>query len=317
MPLYLSADEILSIAPSSLEVERVVTNLFGARNSTAVLSSPRSEYGNKDTARFLAFPSVVPHSESAGIKWLAMPRGGYRGSNGKLSAILLLNDAESGSLLAILDGEWITAARTAMVSLIAARILANPSSRRIAFIGCGNLAELHLDLFRSAFPIDTVVASGRTSDSVNRFIDMAARKGLKALPAKSNRECMLGADIVIATASAPSPEGELCRPEELKPGCFVSHVDLGRSFSWPPDSGSRLVVDDVDQYLDLVRNGNFSLSSGRPAALSDLMTDPATSSARFKSTTFVPTGWGAADIAIARLLFELARAAGKGIPFPD
>lgn len=317
MPIYLSAEDVASIAPPISEVERCIFDLFRAQAEGMISPISRLEFGYSDTARFLAFPVAVAARGVAGIKWLGLPRGGYRGPCGKLSAVLLLNDVETGALEGIIDGEWITAVRTAAVSLIAAKHVANPQSRHVAFIGCGDQAELHFAMFLEAFPIDTVTASSRSVESVERFLGMAERHGVRGIPASSNRDCVEQADIVIATASSTSDRSQLCQFESLKKGCFVSHVDMGRSFDWRDDSGFRLVVDDVSQYCELVRSGNLCLPSYVPIALPALLSSTETFSEKDEPTAFLPTGWGVADVVLALMLVNAAKAAGKGLFLPQ
>src|SRR5262245_58904926 len=51
-----------------------------------------------------------------------------------LASILLL-DAETGAVLAFLDGRYITEARTAAVSAVSSRLLARPTAKSLAIIG--------------------------------------------------------------------------------------------------------------------------------------------------------------------------------------
>jgi ornithine cyclodeaminase/alanine dehydrogenase-like protein (mu-crystallin family) len=313
---YLSASVIDDIALSWRDVELLVTDLFRAQREGKVVPNPRTAYGSNRTARFLAFPAVIESESVAGVKWLGLPQGGYRGHDGRLSGVVLVNDAQSGALKGILNAEWITSTRTAVVSLIAARRLARADSRRIAFIGCGQLASLHLDMFRTAFQFETVVASGRTSASVERFLFSAARHGLKTERAASNQECAAGADIVISTTSSASSAASLVNLTDLKPGCFVSHVDLGRSFSWPR-SNTTMVVDDTDQFSSLVTGGQLGLPNNRVIPLSELLVTSEHAFNASEAIHFIPTGWAVADIALANRLLSDALAREKGLAIPE
>src|SRR5262245_5579303 len=57
-----------------------------------------------------------------------------KGLPSHLASILLL-DAETGAVLAFLDGRYITEARTAAVSAVSSRLLARPTAKSLAIIG--------------------------------------------------------------------------------------------------------------------------------------------------------------------------------------
>ena len=54
-----------------------------------------------------------------------------------INGAIMVLDAETGLLKAVLGANWITAHRTAALSAVAARRLADPASTTIGFIGCG------------------------------------------------------------------------------------------------------------------------------------------------------------------------------------
>src|SRR5258706_6252922 len=60
-----------------------------------------------------------------------------------LASIVLL-DPETGALQALLDGRYITEARTAAVSAVSSRQLARPTAKSLAIIGSGGQARSHL-----------------------------------------------------------------------------------------------------------------------------------------------------------------------------
>ena len=67
-----------------------------------------------------------------------------RGLHSHLATIVLL-DPDTGALLALLDGRYITEARTAAVSAVSSRLLARPTAASLAIIGTGVQARSHLE----------------------------------------------------------------------------------------------------------------------------------------------------------------------------
>src|SRR5215212_6117230 len=66
-----------------------------------------------------------------------------RGLHSHLATIMLL-DPDTGALLALLDGRYITEARTAAVSAVSSRLLARKTAASLAIIGTGVQARSHL-----------------------------------------------------------------------------------------------------------------------------------------------------------------------------
>src|ERR1043166_3722948 len=67
-----------------------------------------------------------------------------RGLHTHLASIVLL-DPETGGLRALLDGRYITEARTAAVSAVSSRLVARPTAASLAIIGSGVQARSHLE----------------------------------------------------------------------------------------------------------------------------------------------------------------------------
>ena len=91
------------------------------------------------------FGGASPSGAALGAKLVTVFSGNAaRGLHSHLASILLL-DPETGALLALLDGRYITEARTAAVSAVSSRLLAKKSAASLAILGSGVQARSHLD----------------------------------------------------------------------------------------------------------------------------------------------------------------------------
>jgi len=97
-----------------------------------------------------------------------------------------------------LGAAWVTAVRTAALSAVAARKMADPASTSIAFIGCGVQASSHLAAFRAMFPLKKVFAVGRGRKNVDRFVAEARGLGYEA-EARDAESAVREADIVVSS----------------------------------------------------------------------------------------------------------------------
>jgi len=132
-PLILSNDEIVEIITVQ-ECMGIVEKLFGNLEDSQM---PPKIYLDIPDGDFRAMPAVV--GNTAGIKWCGVHLDKTRQKRKiNIFAKVLINDVNSGKLLAIMDGEKITAIRTAAVTGIATKYLAKKDASIAAFIGCGN-----------------------------------------------------------------------------------------------------------------------------------------------------------------------------------
>ena len=96
-------------------------------------------------AYFGLMPAYMPQPARLGAKLVTVfGENESRGLPSHLATILLLNP-DTGALEAILDGRYITEARTAAVSAVSARHLARADATRLAIIGTGVQARSHLE----------------------------------------------------------------------------------------------------------------------------------------------------------------------------
>lgn len=310
---YLSAADVSALGLSVERVEQIAERTLRGLDAGSVVMAPRPALQAGNGARFMAFPAVLEDERIAGVKWLGiMPSCAASGRRG-LDACIALSAVDEGTLVALVDARWITAIRTAVVSLIAARRLARRESSRVAFIACGEQARYHLDLFASRFPIREIACWSRRLETAERFAAAARAMGYAAAAHGSLRDCVEGADIVLP--SSPGATAALVEPDWLAPGCFISLVDLGRSMRTeglsPHDI---LVVDDVEQFDSLRAGGALKrFGDARPLALAKLL-QPAAGESRGEGsrTIFLPTGLGAIDIAMAWELVKTSQDKGIG-----
>ena len=130
-------------------------------------------------------------------------------------AIIVLFDPDTGILQAVMDGRYITEARTGAVSAVSARYLSRADASTLALIGTGVQARGHLDAFKEVRRLREVRVWSPKQTSRERFVsDMQPRAGMPVRAAESPEEAVRGADLVVlATASArPVIDGSWIAP---------------------------------------------------------------------------------------------------------
>jgi ornithine cyclodeaminase/alanine dehydrogenase-like protein (mu-crystallin family) len=136
-----------------------------------------------------------------------------------------LYDAATGAPLAHIDGNEITARRTAAASALAARYLAAPDAARLLVVGSGRVASLLPQAYRQVRPIVDVTVWSRNHDHALRLANALSAEGFAARASVDLEAAARAADIVSCATLSTSP---LIRGEWLRAG---SHLDLIGSFT--------------------------------------------------------------------------------------
>src|SRR5205823_14801835 len=127
-----------------------------------------------DESFFGTMPALLRgHSPALGAKLVTVFGGNHsKGLPSHLASIVLL-DPDTGALLALLDGRYITEARTAAVSAVSSRLLARPTSQSVAIIGSGVQAHSHLDALSRVHRLRQVSVWSPQKPHRDRFVEEA------------------------------------------------------------------------------------------------------------------------------------------------
>jgi alanine dehydrogenase len=121
-------------------------------------------------------------------------------------AIVALSDSATGELLALMDGRYITEARTAAVSAVSTRHLARADAAVLAIVGSGVQAHSHVQ----ALPLVRAFREIRVwSPNAARLAHFAAQfrasRGAPVRAAGSAEEAVRGADVVVLATASVTP----------------------------------------------------------------------------------------------------------------
>ena len=177
-------------------------------------------------AYFGLMPAYMPQPARLGAKLVTVfGENESRGLPSHLATILLLNP-DTGALEAILDGRYITEARTAAVSAVSARHLARADATRLAIIGTGVQARSHLEALAEVRRLTDVRVWSPRAASRERFVaEMAPHTHAGLRTTSTAEEAMRDADIVVLVTSSPTPVFE---NGWVSPGAHVISVGACR-----------------------------------------------------------------------------------------
>ncbi len=183
----------------------------------------RHHHALADGATLLLMPAW--QRERLGVKIVTVhPANAARGLQA-VHATYLLSDAGTGAPLALLDGDVLTARRTAAASALAASYLARPDAERLLVVGAGRVASLMPEAHGAVRPIRQVEVWNPTLERGERLVAAIRARGLEARFVSDLEVAVGRADIVSCATLSRTP---LIMGAWLRPG---AHLDLAGAYA--------------------------------------------------------------------------------------
>jgi ornithine cyclodeaminase/alanine dehydrogenase-like protein (mu-crystallin family) len=150
--LYLSREEVALLLPAIPEQLDLVERTYRELAAGRVELPPKPGIHPRKDSFIHAMPAYLVDSDVAALKWVAgYPKNKERGLP-YVSGLIVVNDADTGLPLAVMDGAEITAARTAAASGVCVRRWAPTSWSEAAILGCGEQGRFHARMLRALNP---------------------------------------------------------------------------------------------------------------------------------------------------------------------
>jgi alanine dehydrogenase len=316
--LYLTGRDIAALGVPPGRLRAALARAFRLHAEGRTFVEPKLTVAIAPGHFFQSLCAASPEPAFAATKWVGVAAENAARGLASVNGLVILSDLATGVPAAILDGNVLTVVRTAAMSALAAEYLARQDSESIGFVGCGAQAHGHLAALREILPgLRRVVCYSRGSASAEGLREAAGAQGLDAQIARTPDEA-LACDVVVTSVPAGAAPAAFLDAGSLRPGTFVSAVDLGRS--WRGETlrafdvvatDDRVQAKDPSTRARLAFSGPFdcdlaSLASGAAAGRSD----PA------ERIMFVFPGFALADLSVAAEIFAAAAAAGRGTLLP-
>jgi ornithine cyclodeaminase/alanine dehydrogenase-like protein (mu-crystallin family) len=336
--LYLTSQEVRSICKEidSIALMREVFHLHGS--SDTVL--PEEAYltwktMRNESVRSLNMPAYVGGKfRAAGTKIInSNPKNRSRGLP-RANGLTLLFDEESVRVICVMDGGYISALRTASVSMLCVSLLSVRSIHCLAVVGVGVIGRSHIDLAVKTFPsLERVIVFDDDAAAAERLSQDLEATVIRevAIEVRNAKEAVSLADVVIPATTTTTG---YIPYEWLKPGSVVINVSLDDLL---PDvflKSDLLFVDDwnlvrSDCRRMLGRLYREGLVAGPDKTvtqngirkidgeISDLVLGRHPGRRSLEEIVIVnPFGLAVEDIALASRIFEIASRHGIGVRLP-
>lgn len=229
-----------------------------------------------------------------------------------IQGAILLCDAETGVLLAIMDSIEITIRRTAAASALAATHLARSGAERLALIGCGAQARAQVEALTGVLQLKSAIAFD-TDMAIARAFAASMREMLPFEAAPTLREATRNADVIVTCTTARRPFLDL---DDVTPGTFIAAVGADnpeKSEIAPALMAKAAVVPDVLAQCLVMGDLHHAVSAGAMnvhqvrAELGDLVGGAKRGRAHDDEIViFDSTGTAIQDVASAAAIFERA-----------
>lgn len=321
MPLILNRDDVIKVLEMKDCMEVVEKAFAELANGTAVL--PLRTPITPPDGLSLYMPAYLKELGALACKVVTVYKNNPTKHNmPTVIGKVLLQDPQTGDVVCIMDGGYLTAVRTGAVSGVATKYLARTDKGQSAGIfGAGVQAKMQLWAVAEAREISKAYIYDISDEAVARFVsEMTAKLDLGITKVSSPDQILENCDIICTATSSATP---IFDGDKVRKGTHIngigSHTPNARELDTNIVKNSRLVADSYEACLkeagDImipIEEGAFD-KSHMYAELGEVVTGkkPARQNDD-EITLFKSNGLAIQDVATAKLIFDKANEAGIG-----
>ena len=270
--LYLTRSDVAGAGVPAIEMIDEVERCFREWDEGALVGHPKIVSLTPAQSYFYSLNAYSPRlgfnlsHNSMGIQAeLAPPPGQHH-----LTGMEILADYTTARPLAVIDSFWMSTWISAAVSGLVARRYARPDATTIGLVATGTQARVHLPALKAVLPrLARVIAYNRSRGGAEAFAAEARAQGWTVDVADRPRAAA-EADVVVTSIPFANTSVPILDPAWVRPGAFVSAVDLGRSWLPGANGFERVLTDDRDQARHEIEIGRFKIAGPFEADLKDM-----------------------------------------------
>ncbi len=275
-------------------------------------------FPDRPSSRIIALPASIGGALRVdGLKWISSFPENVTAGLPRASAVLILNDHETGYPFACLESSIISATRTAALAASAADWLSRSRARpaRVGFFGTGLIARyIHAFLAGTGWSFDQIGMHDLSADSTAGFRGYLEQSGAAGQITVHDRaeQLIRSSDLVVFATIAGQPHVSDLSWFEHHP--LVLHVSL-RDLAPEILLASTNVVDDVEHCLKASTSPHLAeqLTGSRAflaGTLDDVMAGRVTIPAD-RTAVFSPFGLGVLDLAVGKYVYDEVTRSGQ------
>jgi ornithine cyclodeaminase/alanine dehydrogenase-like protein (mu-crystallin family) len=308
--IYLSQKDVLEADMKMAEVINLVEKGFREHGLGLVENPPKPGIHASSDSFIHAMPAYFKNLGMGGIKWVS----GYPANRDiglpQIIGLIILNDMKTGAPMCIMDGTWITAARTAAVSAVTAKYCARKDSEVVGIIGMGVQGRQNLIALKIVLPnfSKAKIFDINRQAAIRCRDELAPQAGIEITVCERVEDVAKGADVIVtATQRLAKP---LIKNEWFGPGCLGMGLEASRA--WYGDAilnADKFVTDDWEQTKHFKTQGAFP--DGLPklyAELGEIVAGRRPGREDDKERILaINIGLALSDIIVANHIYEMAK----------
>jgi ornithine cyclodeaminase len=276
------------------------------------------QFPDRPSARIIALPASIGGTLRVdGLKWVSSFPENVPAGIPRASAVLILNDHDTGYPFACLEASIISATRTAALAAAAADWLSRGRGRpaRVGFFGTGLIARyIHTFLAAAGWTFDEIGVhdlSAGSADGFRGYLEQSGRTTKLTVHGRPE-QLIRSSDLVVFATVAAQPHVRDRAWFGHHP--LVLHVSL-RDLAPEILLDSANVVDDVEHCLKASTSPHLAeqLTGGRDfldGTLNDVMAGRVAVPAD-RTVIFSPFGLGVLDLAVGTYVYDQVARAGE------
>jgi ornithine cyclodeaminase/alanine dehydrogenase len=317
--LYLSQKDVVDVGLTMKDAISLVETVLTEHGLQQFENPPKPGVHTIEGAFIHAMPGFLPRKQAAGMKWVSGYSDNFQYGLPSIMGLIVLNDIQTGQPVAVMDGGYITALRTAAVSGVSARYLAAEDSSRLGIVGTGVQGRYNMLSLTEVLPrLEEIKIFDSNQAVLTEFIAAAKEHpSLNIITCSSAREVIEGADVIV-TATGHLEE-RVYLEKWVKDGALVLPVHTRGWEQEMLNQAEKLVVDDWEQFNTALggTDGYYSPLPVLYAELGEIVVGKKpgreNSTERIINLNF---GMAIHDVYMATEVLERARAKGIGMMLP-
>ncbi len=256
---YLNSAHLDSLGLEMSKIVDVLEEMFRYKAAGETLMPPKIFFHIEGDRFYSAMASCCPPLGFAGSKWQSGdPNNPSRGLP-YIQGLFVLNEHDSGQMVAIMDAKWITGRRTAAASALVARYQARIGSRVLSILGCGLQGRAHLEaLAGEIHTLERCQVYDTVPERQRAYIAEldGCLNNIEVVGYDCAQSAIQDADIIITGGPIQEERNATIISEWIKPGALIVTIDYD---SYVTDecicAMDIAMTDDYKQIDDARRNG--------------------------------------------------------------
>lgn len=280
-------------------------------------------FPDKKRSRIIALPaSIMQNPRIAGIKWIASNPDNLTVGLKRASAVIILNDYETGYPIACLEGGIISALRTVYSAILVSNLLiTSKRTRSIGIVGTGNISEQFINcLNQQNWEINLIKLfdlNPQVSMKLKEKINQEQPK-IKVEIVKELKELIIESELIFLSTTSPTPY--ITELSWLSHNPIILNISL-RDLAPETLIGSNNIVDDITHVLNANTSPHLAQQKyGHADFINCTVAQLINGYNQFNNNQpiiFSPMGMGILDLAVANYIYNEAKSSNLCIEIDD